>query len=99
MGGKNIYDLCLMSIRDCFHFFETLHLSEQETLIAERVLKGKSRADFLFLLNVGMDYLNLARSTSTLSGGESQHPPGHATFRSDGSFVRIGRDRRASSER
>ncbi len=71
VGGKNIYDLCLMSIRNCFHFFDTLHLSEQETQIAERILKEvKSRLSFL--LNVGMDYLNLARSTSTLSGGESQ---------------------------
>ncbi len=71
VGGKNIFDLCLMSIRECFLFFEALHLAVQETLIAERILKEvKSRLSFL--LNVGMDYLNLARSTSTLSGGESQ---------------------------
>ncbi len=71
VGGKNIYDLCLMSIRECFNFFQALDLTAQETLISERILKEvKSR--LLFLLNVGMDYLNLARSTSTLSGGESQ---------------------------
>jgi excinuclease ABC subunit A len=71
VGGKNIYDLCLMSIRECFLFFETLNLSAQETFISERILKEvKSRLHFL--LNVGMDYLNLARTTSTLSGGESQ---------------------------
>ena len=71
VGGKNIYDLCLMSIRECFNFFQTLALTAQEALISERILKEvKSRLSFL--LNVGMDYLNLARSTSTLSGGESQ---------------------------
>ncbi|HPB15831.1 MAG TPA: excinuclease ABC subunit UvrA [Smithellaceae bacterium] len=71
VGGRNIYELCLMSIRECFEFFEGLKLSGQETKIVERVLKEiKSRLSFL--LNVGMDYLNLARSTSTLSGGESQ---------------------------
>ncbi|MEE9910535.1 MAG: excinuclease ABC subunit UvrA [Deltaproteobacteria bacterium] len=71
VGGKNIYDLCLLSIRECFHFFEAINLSAQEMLIAERILKEvKNRLSFL--LNVGMDYLNLARSTSTLSGGESQ---------------------------
>ncbi|HOR62089.1 MAG TPA: excinuclease ABC subunit UvrA [Smithellaceae bacterium] len=71
VGGRNIYELCLMSIRECFEFFEGLKLTGQETKIVERVLKEiKSRLSFL--LNVGMDYLNLARSTSTLSGGESQ---------------------------
>ena len=71
VGGRNIYELCLMSIRECFEFFEGLKLTGQETKIVERVLKEiKNRLSFL--LNVGMDYLNLARSTSTLSGGESQ---------------------------
>ena len=71
VGGKTIYDLCLMSIRECFDFFQALNLSAQEMLITERILKEiKSR--LTFLLNVGMDYLNLARSTSTLSGGEGQ---------------------------
>ena len=71
VGGKNIYDLCLMSIRECFDFFRTLEMTPQETLISERILK-EVRSRLSFLLNVGMDYLNLARSTSTLSGGESQ---------------------------
>jgi excinuclease ABC subunit A len=71
VGGKNIYDLCLMPIRACFQFFESLTISAQEALITERVLKEiKSRLSFL--LNVGLDYLSLARSTATLSGGESQ---------------------------
>jgi len=71
VGGKNIYDLCLMSIRECYEFFRDLPLTTQEILITERVLREiKSRLSFL--LNVGMDYLSLSRSTSTLSGGESQ---------------------------
>jgi excinuclease ABC subunit A len=71
VGGKNIYDLCRMSIRECFNFFEQLMLSPQEKLISERILKEiKSRLNFL--LNVGMDYLSLERSTLSLSGGESQ---------------------------
>lgn len=69
--GKNIYELCLMSIRDCYNFFEQMKLSPQEKNITERVIREiKNRLQFL--LNVGMDYLTLARSTSTLSGGESQ---------------------------
>jgi excinuclease ABC subunit A len=71
VGEKNIYELCLMSIRECSEFFEQLELSPQEKIITERILKEiKSRLQFL--LNVGMDYLNLARSTLTLSGGEGQ---------------------------
>jgi excinuclease ABC subunit A len=71
VGGKNIFELCQMSIRECHEYFEKLDLGQQESLIAERVLKEiKSRLQFL--LNVGMDYLNLVRATSTLSGGESQ---------------------------
>ncbi|HLZ19498.1 MAG TPA: excinuclease ABC subunit UvrA, partial [Smithellaceae bacterium] len=71
VGGKNIYELCLISIRECFEFFQNLKLTPQETKISERILKEvKNR--LTFLLNVGMDYLNLARTTSTLSGGESQ---------------------------
>ena len=71
VGGKNIYELCRMSIHECRDFFETLQLSHQETLIVERILKEiKSRLQFL--VDVGMDYLSLARATSTLSGGEGQ---------------------------
>ena len=71
VSGKNIYELCLISIRECFEFFQNLKLTPQETKISERILKEvKNR--LTFLLNVGMDYLNLARATSTLSGGESQ---------------------------
>lgn len=71
VGGKNINDLCRMSIRECFQFFQTLALSAQEEIIAERILKEITNR-LNFLLNVGMDYLSLARSTLSLSGGESQ---------------------------
>ncbi len=71
VGEKNIYELCRMSIRECFNFFEQLILLPQEKIITERILKEiKSRLNFL--LNVGMDYLSLERSTLSLSGGESQ---------------------------
>jgi len=71
VGGKNIYELCQLSIRECYNFFDQLTLSSQERIITERILKEiKSRLQFL--LNVGMDYLNLQRSTLSLSGGESQ---------------------------
>ncbi len=71
VGGKNIYDLCRLSIRECFDFFEQLQLRPQEQIITERILKEiKNRLNFL--LNVGMDYLSLERSTLSLSGGESQ---------------------------
>ncbi|MFA5322658.1 MAG: excinuclease ABC subunit UvrA [Smithella sp.] len=69
--GKNIYELCQMSIRDCFNFFEQMKLSVQEINITARIIREiKSRLQFL--LNVGMDYLSLERATSSLSGGESQ---------------------------
>ena len=71
VGSKNIYELCQLSIRECYNFFDKLTLSSQEKIITERILKEiKSRLQFL--LNVGMDYLSLQRATLTLSGGESQ---------------------------
>jgi len=71
VGSKNIYELCQLSIRECYNFFDKLSLSSQEKIISERILKEiKSRLQFL--LNVGMDYLSLQRATLSLSGGESQ---------------------------
>jgi len=71
VNGKNIHDVCLLSIRECMQFFTSLPLTPQETLIAERILK-EIKDRLTFLLEVGMDYLNLARSAGTLSGGEGQ---------------------------
>ena len=71
VNGKNINELCRMSIRECYNFFGQLTLSPQEINITERIIKEiKNRLQFL--LNVGMDYLSLERSTLSLSGGESQ---------------------------
>lgn len=71
VGGKNIAQLCDMSIDDLYGFFDALTLSKTEHLIADLILK-EIKARLNFLRNVGLAYLNLARSAGTLSGGESQ---------------------------
>lgn len=71
VGGKNIAELCDMSIDRIAEFFDNLQLSEREIMIAAQVIK-EIRARLNFLINVGLDYLTLSRSSSTLSGGESQ---------------------------
>ena len=71
VGGKNIYEFTTMAIKDELDFINKVELSEQNKIIADQVLKEiKSRLNFL--VNVGLDYLSLARSSGTLSGGESQ---------------------------
>jgi len=71
IAGKNIYELTLMSIRELKSFFEKLELDERSRLIARLPIKEiVSRLEFL--LNVGVDYLTLARPGYTLSGGEVQ---------------------------
>ncbi|MFA5181388.1 MAG: excinuclease ABC subunit UvrA [Syntrophales bacterium] len=71
VAGKNIDDVCRFSIREAFNFFYDLPLSDKEAQIAERILK-EIRERLHFLLDVGMDYLSLDRSSGTLSGGEGQ---------------------------
>ncbi len=71
VGGKNIDDLCRLSIREASNFFTGLPLTDREAHIAERILK-EIRERLHFLLDVGMDYLSLDRSSGTLSGGEGQ---------------------------
>jgi len=71
VNGKNIHEVCLLSIGECMKFFSSLSLSPQEVHISERILK-EIRDRLTFLLDVGMDYLDLARSAGTLSGGEGQ---------------------------
>ncbi len=71
VGEKNIYEVCRMSIGECMKFFDSLSLSPRESLVSERILK-EIKERLRFLLDVGMDYLNLARSAGTLSGGEEQ---------------------------
>ncbi len=71
VGGKNIYDVTELSVRECRDFFENLELTEKEKLISEQVLK-ELRTRLGFLVDVGLDYLTLSRSAGTLSGGEAQ---------------------------
>ena len=71
IGGKNIYEVTSMSIENLQHFLLNLELTPTQQIIGEQVLK-EIRARVGFLVNVGLDYLTLARATGTLSGGEAQ---------------------------
>ncbi len=71
VGGKNIHEASTMAISEALAFFEGLKLTEREAQIAVRVLK-EVRARLQFLVDVGLDYLTLARSAATLAGGEAQ---------------------------
>ena len=71
VGGKSIAEVTDMPLRAALGFMRSLALSEREAKIAEQVLK-EIDARLSFLLDVGLDYLNLARSAGTLSGGEAQ---------------------------
>ncbi|MFV0635314.1 excinuclease ABC subunit UvrA [Mitsuokella sp. WILCCON 0060] len=71
VGGKNIDEVTRMTIRQADAFFEQLTLTPREAKIAAQILK-EIHARLNFLLNVGLDYLTLARSAGTLSGGEAQ---------------------------
>jgi len=71
VGGKNIYEVCRLPIRECLAFLTAMPLSSQEFQVTERVMK-EIRQRLQFLLDVGMDYLSLERSSGSLSGGEGQ---------------------------
>lgn len=71
VGDKNISDFCRMSIVQALDFLDTLQLTERQKMISAQILK-EIRARLGFLQSVGLEYLTLARSASTLSGGESQ---------------------------
>ena len=71
VADKTLPQINEMSISDCFEFFNSIKLGTQDSQIAERILK-EVRERLMFLKNVGLGYLNLARSADTLSGGEAQ---------------------------
>lgn len=71
VGEININDFTKLSIRDELEFINRIEFSEKDKIISEQIVKEiKSRLSFL--INVGLDYLDLARTAGTLSGGESQ---------------------------
>ncbi|MGH7790136.1 MAG: excinuclease ABC subunit UvrA [Candidatus Binatia bacterium] len=71
LHGKTITEVAALSIGQAVRFFEALQLTEQETAIAERLLR-EARERLGFLHSVGLDYLTLERRAASLSGGEGQ---------------------------
>jgi excinuclease ABC subunit A len=71
VGERTIDIVCGLTVKDADRFFETLALSEKDTIVADKVLR-EIRKRLGFLRDVGLDYLTLDRLSSTLSGGESQ---------------------------
>ncbi|GMU78971.1 MAG: UvrABC system protein A [Acidimicrobiia bacterium] len=71
VGGKSIFEVGEMSIGRCAAFFADLELSERDRMIADAVSKEVNER-LRFLLDVGLDYLNLNRASGTLAGGEAQ---------------------------
>ena len=71
VGGIGIMDFCRLSIRQELEFMESLHLEGNMALVAEQIVR-EITSRLRFLMDVGLQYLTLSRSASTLSGGESQ---------------------------
>ncbi|MCT2250142.1 excinuclease ABC subunit UvrA [Kocuria rhizophila] len=71
VGGKNIAEATRLPMRESLTFFEELELSDRDAQIGDQVLK-EIVARLTFLIDVGLDYLNLERAAATLSGGEAQ---------------------------
>nr|WP_254049393.1 excinuclease ABC subunit UvrA [Kocuria sp. WRN011] len=71
VGGLNIAQATRLPMRDSLAFFQSLELSNREAQIGDQVLK-EIVARLTFLIDVGLDYLNLERAAATLSGGEAQ---------------------------
>jgi excinuclease ABC subunit A len=71
VGGRNIAEMCALSIGECAEMLASLEMSDRQKMIAERVLK-EINARLHFMVDVGLDYLSLDRAAGTLSGGEAQ---------------------------
>ena len=71
VGGKNISEVCDLSVGDLADFMKNLDLTERQKQIGELVLR-EINARIGFLVSVGLDYLTLSRSAGSLSGGEAQ---------------------------
>ena len=71
IGDKNISELSDMSAGELYEFIDGLQFNETNTLISKPIIK-EIKARLNFLINVGLNYLTLSRSASTLSGGEAQ---------------------------
>lgn len=71
VSGKNIAEISDMPVSDCKEFFDNLHLTERQNLIANQIIK-EIKARVGFLNNVGLGYLTLSRASASLSGGEAQ---------------------------
>ncbi len=71
ISGKNINQVSALNVKNSLDFFNNIELSKTKKIISEPILK-EIRARLNFLNNVGLDYLNINRSSGTLSGGESQ---------------------------
>ena len=71
INGKNIYEVTKLSIKKLYDFMQNLKLSEEKKEISKMIV-GEISDRLSFLINVGLDYLTLARSAGTLSGGEAQ---------------------------
>nr|WP_235861480.1 excinuclease ABC subunit UvrA [Tersicoccus phoenicis] len=71
IAGRSIAEVCALPLRDCAAFLRDLELTDREQQIGHQVLK-EIDARLTFLLDVGLEYLNLSRPSGTLSGGEAQ---------------------------
>ena len=71
INGRNICEICALTVEDALRFFEQVQLSAEEAEIAEKLL-DEIRERLRFLNDVGLEYLTLDRLSSTLSGGEAQ---------------------------